>query len=273
MSSNKRDWQTYTEDEDDFAFSSSKIILRSPQFRQRQENEHKMNESTIAQILQEIKEIRLDMRKKDENMVNVIEEIKELRKDMKRKDEIMAEMMAEIKNLKAEKNIFEEKWSEDKNSILGKVDRIEDRLESNEKRERKLNIVITGLDIQDLENNELDNFFRNKLGTEKHFNNAHFLGKSKKRILVKMNTWEDKVEVLKSKKNLKDTDIYIDNDLTKEERRIQAEIRALAKEEKSKGKSVKIGYQKLKINEQEFLWSKKDEGMVPARQGPNGSKN
>jgi len=48
------------------------------------------------------------------------------------------------------------------------------------------------------------------------------------------------------KKNLKDKNIFIDNDLTWKDRQVQKEIRSIAKMEKVKGAKVKIGYRKLK---------------------------
>lgn len=45
---------------------------------------------------------------------------------------------------------------------------------------------------------------------------------------------------MSKKKNLK-TGIWIEDDLTKEEREIQKQLREKAKEERTKGKKVKVG--------------------------------
>ncbi|KAI4465408.1 atp synthase mitochondrial f1 complex assembly factor 2/atp12 protein mitochondrial precursor [Holotrichia oblita] len=58
------------------------------------------------------------------------------------------------------------------------------------------------------------------------------------------------MEVMKNKSKLRnklDNKVFINDDLTREERDIQRIIRQKAKEEKSKGKQVKIGYAKLVI--------------------------
>ncbi|PSN42467.1 hypothetical protein C0J52_21061 [Blattella germanica] len=67
-------------------------------------------------------------------------------------------------------------------------------------------------------------------------------------ILVKMRDFEEKLEVLRNKNKLRGIECYIDNDMTKEERSIQATLRRRAKEEKEKGYTVRVGYRKIQIN-------------------------
>lgn len=60
---------------------------------------------------------------------------------------------------------------------------------------------------------------------------------------------------MKNKRRLEGTDCYIENDLTKEERGIQTELRKRAREEVSKGHTVKIGYKKIQINGQWYKYN------------------
>jgi hypothetical protein len=53
---------------------------------------------------------------------------------------------------------------------------------------------------------------------------------------------------------------YIDDDLTKEERETQKKLRELAREEKDRGKRVKIGYRKIQINGEWFRWDERGDG-------------
>ncbi|KAK9679278.1 hypothetical protein QE152_g40149 [Popillia japonica] len=48
--------------------------------------------------------------------------------------------------------------------------------------------------------------------------------------------------------------IYINDDMTKEEREIQGRIRRKAKEERTKGKKVKIRFQKLIVEGEQWSW-------------------
>jgi hypothetical protein len=53
-------------------------------------------------------------------------------------------------------------------------------------------------------------------------------------------------------KERKDERMYIDDDLTNEERETQKKLREEAREERDRGKSVKIGYRKIQINREWF---------------------
>lgn len=74
-------------------------------------------------------------------------------------------------------------------------------------------------------------------------------GKEEKRVIIaRLSQWEDKVEIMRKKKNLGDRKIYINHDLTIEERMMQRKLSDIAKEKKQKNNRVKIGYRKLCIN-------------------------
>jgi hypothetical protein len=64
-----------------------------------------------------------------------------------------------------------------------------------------------------------------------------------------MEEWSGKENVMKQKEKLrekKETEkIFIDNDLTRQERETQKKQRTIAKEEEREGKKVKVGYRKI----------------------------
>lgn len=80
-------------------------------------------------------------------------------------------------------------------------------------------------------------------------------GEDRKIVVAKMESSEDKLEVI-AKKQLDSKKLYIENDLTIEERQIQVIIKG--KYERNKRK---IGYQKLYVNGKEDRWSH-DEGSL-----------
>jgi hypothetical protein len=56
--------------------------------------------------------------------------------------------------------------------------------------------------------------------------------------------------------------MYIYDDLTKEERETQKKLRELAREERDRGKSVKMGYRKIQINCLDwFRWDERQEKL------------
>lgn len=74
-------------------------------------------------------------------------------------------------------------------------------------------------------------------------------GKGKPFVIVEMESWERKYEVMKTKSKLKGTSIYIDNDYTQEEMRVQRIIKEIAEAEGKKGNRTRIGYRKLWVND------------------------
>lgn len=123
-------------------------------------------------------------------------------------------------------------------------------VEENDRKERKYNLVIRGLHLQSNRViDEVSSFLRRDLGVDVGVYDAFEAGKDKKCIIATMNSWEDKKEVLINKRKLGQRRIYIDNDLTRQERDIQRELVNIMKTEREKGNISKIGYQKIKIND------------------------
>lgn len=80
---------------------------------------------------------------------------------------------------------------------------------------------------------------------------------NKEIVVAELDSWDQKREVMSKKKNLK-TGIWIEDGLTKEEREIQKQLREKAKEERTKGKKVKVGYMKIFIEDCVYIWNEKD---------------
>ena len=67
-------------------------------------------------------------------------------------------------------------------------------------------------------------------------------------LRAKLRNFKDKLEILKNKKKLGRRPIFIEDDFTRIELEIQKKLRDWAKEERSKGKQVIIGYQKIYVD-------------------------
>jgi hypothetical protein len=55
--------------------------------------------------------------------------------------------------------------------------------------------------------------------------------------------------------------MYIHDYLTNEERKTQKKVRKVAGEERDRGKRVKIGYRKIQINGEWFIWDEREEKL------------
>jgi hypothetical protein len=72
-----------------------------------------------------------------------------------------------------------------------------------------------------------------------------------KMVLVKIESWEQKKNIMLNKSKLnerKGERMYIDDDLTNEENKKQKKLKEVAREERDRGKREKIRSRKIQVN-------------------------
>jgi hypothetical protein len=109
----------------------------------------------------------------------------------------------------------------------------------------------------------VEEWLEREIGVKVNVKEAFKINKDK-RMLAKIESWEQKKNIMLNKTKLKekkDERMYIDDDLTKEERETQKKLRELAREERDRGKRVKIGYRKIQINGEWFRWDEREEKL------------
>jgi len=67
-------------------------------------------------------------------------------------------------------------------------------------------------------------------------------------MIVRLGSAEEKREVMVNKYKLKGEEIFIENDLTWEERKVQERISKWSREMRNKGNEIKIGFGKVRVN-------------------------
>lgn len=232
----KRDRENY----DEYEFGRSKRIQRTPP------KHTKQPEEKLDMILKLMQEMKTDLRN----------EIQQVRADQK----LYAE---EIMNLRREN----EELKNDNKKIKEEISQIKQRLEYMEKDKRKNNVVLSGLRMDTADTtilrNKMENFIKTNLNLNISVENARKIGDW--HCLIELKNERVKQEIMENKHKLRDIPnerIYLNNDSTKEERRIQKELRKFAKSEKEKGKETKIGYNKVTINGEEWRWDQIREKLI-----------
>lgn len=192
--------------------------------------------------------------------------VKELLKEVKT---TIPELRREIKELKDELKIREWRWEKESNTLKEKIEALESRIENNEKARRRNNIVIKGLQLDKGDTaEEVEEFMWKELKVKTSIRKAYKVGnaRGKNMVVAEVDTWYQKKEIMKAKSSLKGIQVYIDNDLTQEEWRIQKEIVNIAKEEKKVNPSVRItiGYKKLIKDGVLYTWDEKEQALSEA---------
>lgn len=223
-------------------FSKSSKTARSPPKLVLRVVEDDMGE--IQQIKGMMEQLMLEFKK-------CAQETKELREDLKKREEI---------------------WAEEKSSLLGRIEHLEEKMEKIESDKRRYNIVIKGVKLDNPNKVEgVQNYIKEKLGVEARATDINKVYTKTSRFgteinIIELKNWDKKQEIMKNKAKLKGTKVYIDNDMTIKERAIQAEIRKIAKQEREKGNNTKIGYKKLIINGTQFLWNERKNAIEEGKQ-------
>ena len=151
-------------------------------------------------------------------------------------------MEEENKELKGKVKILEEK-----------IKLLEEKEEFKEKKNKKNNIIISEKiearfkEDKQLMKKHMEKHFKNLTNEEVIVEDTEFIMTNAQGLGIvraEIKTFQQKLWIMKNKYKLARyaKKIYIEDDLTKEERKIQSELRKKGKEEKEKGNKVKVGY-------------------------------
>ncbi|KAJ3621980.1 hypothetical protein MTP99_002520 [Tenebrio molitor] len=167
------------------------------------------------------------------------EEIKTLRKELAAVREENGELRKELATVSEEIRGREEKGQLEKADWMKRKKMIEEKMEQREKKEWKNNVIITGkLAISGNIERGVEEWLEREIGVKVNVKEAFKINKDKMMLA--------KIE---------------NDDLTKEERETQKKLRELAREERDRGKRVKIGYRKIQINGDWFRWDERQEKL------------
>jgi hypothetical protein len=225
------------------SFERSKKTPRSPQKTQKKE------EDKLDLILNIIREMKKDQ-------IEIKNETHQIRAEQKGFNE-------EIKKLKQNFEILRKENDEIKKENKEMKEKLQDTkktLEWIEKERRKNNVVMSGMFMNTNDpamlKDGIENFLKEHVKTD---TKAKAVTKiAEKTYVIELENENDKKKVMQNKSKLKDYKaerVYINDDLTKEERDKQRQIRLMAQEEKGKGRAVKTGYNKVTIDGIEWKWN------------------
>jgi hypothetical protein len=126
---------------------------------------------------------------------------------------------------------------------------IEEKIEQREKKGRKNNVIITGIGgIRGNIERRVEEWLEREIWVKVNVKEAFKINKEKM-MLAKIESWEQKKNIMLNKSKMKERKgerMYIDDDLTNEERKTQKQLREVAREKRDRGKRVKIGFREMR---------------------------
>lgn len=124
-----------------------------------------------------------------------------------------------------------------------------------EREKLRRNIVISGVNTEArIGKEDVEDWLEEKVGAKVKVVKIWFTRGEFKKIGVELSSIEEKQEIMENKSRLKGTTYYINNDTTYKERRNRQELVKKAIELRKEGKEVKVGYGKLTIDGEEFIY-------------------
>lgn len=195
---------------------------------------------------------------------------KEIKNDIHKNREEIVKNNEAVEQLKNEFLKQKEEWLKEKDVLEKRIQKLERKMEEQEKSKKRNNIVIKGLKIDPQENvsQAVVDFLKRELKQTSKIKEAYKIGKTegKQAIVAEVESWEQKMEIMKNKNILKGKNYYIDNYLTVDERKIQNTIKIKAKEEKEMGRQVKVMYRGLIIDGKSYVWDDSKQRLEPSSQ-------
>lgn len=269
-----------TESEDNNAFVKNRKTMRSP-LPKRKERENM--DDVLLKILKDLQIDMKQMRNDNEEIkkslqteiqqmraenITIMQEIRENNSNLRT---TMEETRQEVENLKKSGN----ELRAEKEDLKLKMKILENKVEYQEKNKIKNNIVIKGISVQnDNIERQIQDFLKHNLNVEAIITEAYKIGNSINQgktntVVATIKNWTQKQEIMKNKNKLGATKIFIEHELTRSERGIQNNIKDRAREEKQKGNVVKIGYKKIKIENNWYNWDNEKETLIKVTSSKN----
>ncbi|KAJ3652375.1 hypothetical protein Zmor_018348 [Zophobas morio] len=187
---------------------------------------------------------------------------------MEKLKSMLKTVMQDVKDIKTDQKAYQEEIRsirEENVKMREKLLALERKVERIEKKERKNNIVIKGLETYGTNIKEkAEEFLKNQVGVEVGPESVYQVQTQKANpfIIAKVNNWQEKMLIIKNKKNLKGRKEFIEDDMTSMERETQWKLRQIARENRAMRKTAKVMYQKIIIDGEDWKWNPEDEVLV-----------
>lgn len=155
-----------------------------------------------------------------------------------------------------------EEMKKAKEETEARLHHLSKRWELQERKEIKNNVVIQGKKWKQEDGKEsVKKFLKEEIGAKVEVKRAKIIGERRNMVIVVMDSWNDKSEVMEKKRRLGSKKIYTDNDSTKKEREIQRRLQKIAREEREKNKTVKIGHKRIMLEGKCLRWHEEKEEL------------
>lgn len=199
-----------------------------------------------------------------EEKLKVIENESKAKLNSKQVEELGRQMREEAMSFVKSR---EKKEAVGEKALKQEVEILTKRCEESEKKDRKNNIIISGLEEESKSKEwnvaQVQKWIERELKVKVDVQSVWRVGKKgtgKSMLGFKCAEWKQKLELMRMKSQLGSKRVFLNDDLTFKEREIQKRIRQKAEEKKKEDPNarIKVGYRKLCVGNEQFLWSDRE---------------
>lgn len=187
----------------------------------------------------------------------------QLNKNIERVNENIRCLREEVSGEMAQLKLAIDGFKEENKQIVQRQSALEGRIEQLARAAKKNKVVITGLKRNGQPTiRTVNNFLSEQLhSTLKVIDAFEFKQRSgKTRIVAQFGTFEDKIAIMKEKKNMP-KNIYFNNDLTTREQFLHFKAREFLKSMNTQGKIVKIRKDAVHVGDTTFIWDEQHQNF------------
>lgn len=193
--------------------------------------------------------------------------LSDMSQDMK---DLKSEMNGKLENLSNQMETKFEEWQQEKKELCNKQQELENRIDQLERRQKRANIVITGLVVNDSRapiRSQVEKLFHDRLGqnigVSEAFNIRTKAGKNK--VIATIRSLEEKSVVMKNKKLLQMDNgdkIYVDDDQIRKDEIINYNARQFARKMRESGKEASAYKKTVYVNNVVHVWDEQANTFV-----------
>lgn len=170
--------------------------------------------------------------------------------------------VGDSKGIETESSSEEEVWITDREYLKEIPDALskgEYEYEMKERGNRKKNIIVWGFrTVGRGIKEEVRNVLKYYMDIDIYIKKIRAIGGA---LVIEVELMQNKIDILKRKKLLKETNIWIEDDRTEREKQVQKWLEKLVAEEKGNGHETRVGYMKVSIDGVWHEW-KEEEGRL-----------
>lgn len=216
-----------------------------------------------SRMQQELKDMKMMMREKEmqwekekKEIVGRLNQVEDKIKLIGEKEDCNNNSTFEKKLIELEEKVQAEARRRSEEEKSEEVEAMRRLIEKQERRDRKNNVVVRGLRVnKEGTKEQIERFFREEMDAKSEVVWAKEVGSQGKEVIIAgLRNWEEKQEVMRNKYKLRGSKVFVNHDLTRAEREIQSRILEAAREERRKGREVKVGYQKIRVDGKWIEW-------------------